>query len=235
MMLWICLGLLAFAAIAAFALGDAGTIAGFSGGHIASIAALLALLVFLGGSLLGDYRGRMSGAARDLAIWLGLALVLVAAYSFREEAGFVVNRVAGELLPPGEAVSIGSRNDTRRAVRIRKRGDGHFVARASVNGASIHLLVDTGASSVVLKPSDAQAAGINTANLSYTTPIVTANGSTFAASIQLESIAVGSIVIRDVAALVARPGSLRESLLGMSFLQRLGSFEFSREFLTLRS
>ena len=91
------------------------------------------------------------------------------------------------------------------------------------------------ASSVVLKPSDAQAAGINTANLSYTTPIVTANGSTFAASIQLESIAVGSIVIRDVAALVARPGSLRESLLGMSFLQRLGSFEFSREFLTLRS
>lgn len=234
-MLWICLALLALAAVAAFVAGDAGTIAGFSGGMIASVAASLALLIFLGGALLGDYRGRLSGAARDLAIWLGLALVLVAAYSFRDEAGFVVNRVAGELLPPGEAISVGSRNDTRRSVRIRKRRDGHFIARARVNGASVQMLVDTGASSVVLKPSDAQAAGINMANLSYTTPIVTANGSTFAASVKLESIEIGSITIRDVGALVARPGSLRESLLGMSFLRRLGSFEFSREFLTLRS
>ena len=69
----------------------------------------------------------------------------------------------------------------------------------------------------------------------YATPIQTANGSTFAASIRLSEIEIGTIVVRNVDALVAKPGTLRESLLGMSFLRQLRSYEFSREFLTLRS
>jgi len=234
-MLWICLALLAFAAIAAFAIGDAGTIAGFNGETIASIAAMLALLIYIGGSALSAYRGRLSTASRDLAIWLGFALVLVGGYSFRHEAGFVVNRLAGELLPPGQAINVGSSPRGRQAVRIRKHRDGQFIANARVNGAAVALLVDTGATSVMLTSTDARAAGLNVGKLSYTTAIQTANGGAFAASIRIDSIEIGAIVIRDIDALVAKPGAMRTSLLGMSFLRRLRSFEFSPDFITLRS
>jgi len=234
-MLWICLGLLAIGLIAAISVGDAGTIGGFAAGDIAGVTAMLALLIFIGGSAISHYRGRLTGAARDLAIWLGLALVLVTGYTFREEAGFVTSRVAGELLPPGRPVTISSDTEGNHAVRLRKRSDGHFAARARVNGANISLLVDTGATTVMLTSRDARTVGLNLSNLRYTTEIQTANGRTKAAAVRLGAVEVGSIVVRNVEALVAQPGTLRESLLGMSFLRQLKSYEFSGEFLTLRS
>jgi aspartyl protease family protein len=96
------------------------------------------------------------------------------------------------------------------------------------------LMVDTGATSVVLKPADAERAGINLGELSYTTPIDTANGTTYAAAVRLKSLAIGPLVVHNIEALVARPGSLNENLLGMSFLRRLRSYEFSKDYLTLR-
>ena len=234
MVLWICLLLLLVGVIAAFTLGDGGTIAGMGGDMIAGLAASLALLVYFASSLFGDYRGRLSGAVRDLALWAALALALIVAYSFREEASMLFNRVAGELLPPGQAIDVSTPREGYHAVRIRKRGDSHFAARAKINGASVTLLVDTGASTVVLKQADARAVGIDTAQLSYTVPVNTANGATYAAAVKLDEIAIGPIVVRDVEALVSRPGALKESLLGMNFLRRLRSYEFSGEFLTLR-
>ena len=234
-MLWICLALLAFAAVAAVAIGDGSSLGGLTGDMIAAISASLALLIYIGGSALSSYGGRLSGAARDLVIWLGLAFLLIIAYSFRNEANLIASRVAGELLPPGQAVDLGNDNEGRKSVRIRKRSDGHFVARGRVNGTAVSMLVDTGASSVMLTSTDASAAGINPSFLRYNVAIHTANGSAYAAAIRLDTIEIGAIVVRDVDALVAKPGSLRESLLGMSFLRRLSSFEFSKNFITLRS
>jgi aspartyl protease family protein len=97
------------------------------------------------------------------------------------------------------------------------------------------LLIDTGASTVVLKPADAARAGIDPKSLSYTAALHTANGTTFAAPVRLRSIAIGPIELRDVQALVTKPGSLNENLLGMSFLSQLRSYEVSKEFLTLRN
>ena len=54
-----------------------------------------------------------------------------------------------------------------------------------------------------------------------------------AAEIRLDQIAVGPIVMRNVPALVARPGALDESLLGMSFLERLKSYTVERGRLVL--
>jgi aspartyl protease family protein len=96
------------------------------------------------------------------------------------------------------------------------------------------MLVDTGATTVVLKPADAQAAGIDLRSLSFSVPVQTANGTTYAAPVRLRGVAVGAIVIPQVEALVAKPGTLKESLLGISFLRRLRSYEFSGDFLTLR-
>ncbi|MGI9523079.1 MAG: retropepsin-like aspartic protease family protein [Hyphomicrobiaceae bacterium] len=234
-MLWICLALLAIAGIAAFVIGDAGSLAGWDGDTIAAVTASLALLIFVGSSIIPSYSGRVAGALRDFAIWLGLALVLVVGYSFREEAQLIVHRVSSELAPPGQPISVRSGHEGRSAVRIRQRSDGHFAARASVNGAGVTLLVDTGASTVLLKPSDARAAGFDPDQLAYTTRVSTANGETVAAAVRIDVMEIGSIRVRDIEALVAKPGLVRESLLGMSFLARLRSYEFSREFLTLRS
>jgi aspartyl protease family protein len=119
-------------------------------------------------------------------------------------------------------------------VKIRKRLDGHFTARAEVNGVPISMIVDTGASTIVLRPEDAKKAGIDVSKLSYTVPVLTANGRTVAARVRLNSVAIGPLQREDVDALIAEEKALTESLLGMSFLARLRSYEFSGDFLRLR-
>jgi aspartyl protease family protein len=119
-------------------------------------------------------------------------------------------------------------------IKIRRRLDGHFTARTQVNGESISMIVDTGASTIVLRPEDAAKAGIDLKGLSYTVPVITANGRTNAARVRLNTVAIGPLDRQKVDALVAQPGTLTESLLGMSFLSRLRSYEFSGDFLTLR-
>lgn len=185
--------------------------------------------------LLAGYSGRWGTAIKYLGIWLLVFLGFIGAYSYRQELTGVANRMAGELLPPGQSVSVEPGEAGERAVRIRRRSDGHFVARAEVDGATLTMLVDTGASTVVLKTADAERAGIDMKVLTFSVPVQTANGAAFAAPVRLRSISIGGIVQRDVEALVAKPGSLKESLLGMSFLRRLRSYEFSGEFLTFRS
>ncbi|CFX33634.1 Histidine kinase [Candidatus Filomicrobium marinum] len=194
-----------------------------------------ALICLYAGVLLMGHGGRFMQAVRHLGIWLVIGLLLIVGYTYRNDVSMVANRVAGELLPPGETMTVTRNGDGPASVRIRQRKDGHFTARAKVNGAHLFMLVDTGASTVVLKPADAERAGIDTSTLSFTIPVRTANGTGFAAPVRLRSVSIGPIALDNVEALVAKPGALNESLLGMSFLRRLRSYEFSGEFLTLRS
>ena len=96
------------------------------------------------------------------------------------------------------------------------------------------MIVDTGASSIVLTPEDARAAGIDVDEMTFRVPVLTANGRTMAARIWLEDVAIGPRDRTRVEALIAQPGALSQSLLGMSFLSRLRSYEFSGDYLTLR-
>jgi aspartyl protease family protein len=109
------------------------------------------------------------------------------------------------------------------------------MVKTETNGISLGMLVDTGASTVVLRPADAQRLGIDIERLRYTVPVQTANGTTFAASVRLRNVSIGRIRLNDVEALVAKQGALKENLLGMSFLSRLRSYEFTSDYLTLRS
>jgi aspartyl protease family protein len=206
-------------------------LAGDNAGYIIGALALLGLYLM---TVSGDYQGRKRDALRHAGIWLGIGLMLIVGYTYRDEVRTVVYRVAGEVLPPGHTLLIDTSPAGEQAVRLRRHDNGHFVARGAVNGISLSLLVDTGASTVVLKPADAERAGIDTTALSFTTPVSTANGTTYAAPVRLKSVAVGTLQVRDVEALVAQPGALNENLLGMSFLKRLRSYEFSGDFLTLR-
>ena len=193
------------------------------------------MLIFLVSSIAGSYRGRLGQAARDLVVWTGMALLLVTGYSYRNEILTLGHRVIGELLPPGAILRSDVQVEGEQSVRIRKRSDGHFIVRMQVNGMPLSMLVDTGASTVVLKPTDAQKLGIDPERLRYSVPVQTANGTTYAAHVRLRTLTLGPINLTDVDALVAKPGALKENLLGMSFLSRLRSYEFSGDYLTLRS
>jgi aspartyl protease family protein len=232
---WIALLLLVIAGLALLLRADAGSIAGFDPSDFAIIVASVALLIFIGSSLAGSYRGRAGQAARDVLTWTLVALVLVGGYSYREEIFGLGHRVIGELLPPGSALRGDSQVEGERSVKIRKRPDGHFMVRTETNGIALSMLVDTGASTVVLKPADAHRLGIDVDRLRYSVPVQTANGTTYAASVRLRNLTIGKISLDNVDALVARQGALKDNLLGMSFLSRLRSYEFTSEYLTLRS
>ena len=116
---------------------------------------------------------------------------------------------------------------------IAKSADGHYWAMGEVNGRPVRFLVDTGATEVALTPADAERLGFRPADLHYAYRVVTAGGQARAASVRLSDIVVGGARVPNVDALVIENG-LDASLLGMTYLGRLSSFQASRQGLTLQ-
>ena len=108
---------------------------------------------------------------------------------------------------------------------------GHVAITALVNGTPVRFLVDTGASRVTLTHDDARAAGIGRDELVFSQRSQTANGLAREAPITLREIRIEQLSIDNVAAAVNE--NLNMSLLGMSFLKRLKSFEMSEGALTI--
>ena len=108
-----------------------------------------------------------------------------------------------------------------RTVTLSRSSDGHFRTEARVDGRRLELIVDTGASQIALRASDAARLGIHPTPRDYNVRVSTANGITRAALIQLQRVEVEDIVVRDVAALVQPDEALGVNLLGMSFLSRV--------------
>ena len=122
----------------------------------------------------------------------------------------------------------------RRAVAVGKAASGHFEADGVVNGAGVSFLVDTGASSVVLTMDAAKAAGIAPDGLAFTFPVSTANGMAFAAKVTLDEVRIGDIARKNISAMVAEPGKLDQSLLGMSFLSSLSAYAVQQDQMILQ-
>lgn len=112
-----------------------------------------------------------------------------------------------------------------RQVEIKAGRDGHFYVDATVNFSPVHLMVDTGATVVALRVSDATAAGIRVREADFTNPVQTANGTTNAAEALLESVSISDIELRNIRALIVPDDQLTISLLGGSFLNGLRRFE----------
>ena len=221
---WLALFILAFGSMLLVS-NESGMIAGLDETTFGYLVLWLALLVYLLGGLMSRYGGRANWLVRDAVTWLALGLALVTAYSYKEEIAPLAARVVGELLP-GTAMTVEQSAGGVTEIRIRKRLD--------VNGKAIAMIVDTGASTIVLRPEDAVKAGVDVDRLTYSVPVLTANGGTVAARIRLDTVSIGPLDRKNVDALVAQHGAMTESLLGMSFLSRLRSYEFSGDFLTLR-
>ncbi|MEM6712076.1 MAG: TIGR02281 family clan AA aspartic protease [Pseudomonadota bacterium] len=105
-------------------------------------------------------------------------------------------------------------------------GRGHVVTVADIDGRAMDVLVDTGASVIALRESDARRAGYRLRESDFTVAMSTANGTTYAAPIMLRSVEIGSIRVRNVPAVVGRDDTLSRNLLGMTFLSRLHGFRF---------
>ena len=223
------LALLAAAVVALWLAPPSQPLFGLSHDDFARGALGASLLLWL--TLSGLARAGPAGTAQVLtsvALWAVLGIALVTVYAYRFELSEVVERVVGELDPA--VAQVGPSGE----VVVRRRLGGEFVVPARVNGRRVRFLLDTGASSVVLSAEDAAGAGLRFADADFQVEVTTANGATTAALTRLDRVAIGPIVVTGVPALVARPGALGESLLGMSFLERLQSFSVEGDRLVLK-
>ena len=116
---------------------------------------------------------------------------------------------------------------------VRAGPNGQFMVDAVVDGVEIRFLVDTGATSVVLTAEDAERLGYRLDGLEYSERFQTANGEILGAPVVLPELRIGDLEIEDVRSSVIR-APLSTSLLGMTFLSRLESFEVRDEGLILR-
>lgn len=226
-MLWLLLIGLGLSLVILLVRHEQGTIGSLTTNDFASLTVKIAFLVFLGGSVLVMFRERFAKAIQAMLFWVLLGLVLALGYTYRFELRTVYDRLIAELVP-GRAATAG------RIVEIARGRVGEFNVLTQVNGGTIPMVLDTGASAVVLTQEAAKAAGLPLEVLNYNVIVDTANGRTRAASVTLDRIGIGGLIERSVPALIAQPGQLRTSLLGMSFLNRLESWEVRGDKLIMR-
>jgi aspartyl protease family protein len=120
-----------------------------------------------------------------------------------------------------------------RSVTVAPDARGHFQVEGRVDNRFMEFMVDTGASAVALTARDAAAVGLHPAESEFTIMVRTANGVVRAAPVNLSSVEIGGIMVRDVRAMVLPEHALSDNLLGLSFLSRLTSFRYSNGRLVL--
>jgi aspartyl protease family protein len=226
-LLWVLLLGLALALLVLLVQHDQGNVGSLSTWDFASLTMKIAMLVVVAGAVMTLFRDRFSQAVESALLWVIVALVLVLAYTYRFELRDVSDRVLAELVP-GHAATRGH------TVEFARSHSGDFPVSTQVNGARVAMILDTGASTVVLTNEAARAAGLPLEMVKYNVNVETANGRTLAAPVTLERVVVGGIAERSIPALIAQPGQLKTSLLGMSFLNRLQGWEVHGDKLVMR-
>ena len=111
-----------------------------------------------------------------------------------------------------------------RRVLIPADNRGHFAADFKLNGRPITAMVDTGATLVALNESTARRIGVKLQPSDFRHRVATANGEVRAASVTIDTLQIGRIALDNVQAVVLEDKALSDTLIGMSFLKRLGKF-----------
>ncbi len=184
---------------------------------------------------------RMESASQLMTSWLttGVAVVLLALQGY----GLVMESAAARQ----PAVAKEQQEQPRRQVRKRRRqqqeqretvrtygevvipaaSNGNLYSKAQMNGTQFDVLIDTGASYVSLPYEVAERLGLDPLNLDYTIKMRTANGMSLGAVVDLDEVTVAGITVNNVRAVVSQPRALGITLLGMSYLSRIGSFKMA--------
>lgn len=205
------------------------TIADLSPFEAASLLGLVGASLIMAAAIVEGFARHWTYGVQASAVSAGLLMALLVTYASRGELQAVIDRAIGDIAvgrtvvtPDGEVVAA-------------RKTDGSFLIQGQVNGHDTRFIFDTGASTVVLRAEQAKALGFKPETLDYTVPVSTANGGALAAPVTIESLSVGPITERNIRALIAREGVLHANLLGMTFLERLGSYEVRGNRLILRA
>jgi aspartyl protease family protein len=176
----------------------------------------------------------------ELASWTAAAAVVVIGIVYYDTLRTGLSGALGVAEPPSAARETTPDEAPSTAASV-KNGvqeltagpDGHYYARAEVNGRPIDVMVDTGASMVALTYEDAERAGLSLRPSDFTGRVSTANGMAAVAPVTLARVTIGRITVRDIRAAVCERGKLEKTLLGMSFLSRLERVDINQGRLTL--
>jgi clan AA aspartic protease (TIGR02281 family) len=182
---------------------------------------------------------------RQAAMWGALGLGIIVIFTRLDDFGGAVVQSATHSQSAGEEAQISSTSndasnpagadqpadvqpaeaDANVSTELKADGRGHFVTDAEIDGTTVKVMVDTGASAVALSYEDADDAGLRPRTLDFDVPVSTANGVVNAARVSLRRVEVNGVEVRNVEGLILPEGVMRGTLLGMSFLSRLRSFK----------
>ncbi len=178
---------------------------------------LCIILAVLTGGLAARLQARPGTVLAQLGTWGVIFAALIMVYSYRDHFGALGERFTAELIP-AKGTQTGPAS-----IAFSAEADGHYHVYGSVDGTAIRFLVDSGASDIVLSPSDARTLGMDPLYLDCTMIAQTANGTVRGAPVRLKTLKVGPIVMHDMPATV-NEAEMSFSLLGMEFLRRLKSW-----------
>lgn len=181
------------------------------------------ILFIFGGAAAFWSRSSLLRLFKIAGVWALIIVTISGFYLYRSDFG---DRFMASLDPAG-VVSTGEE------LVVRRSRDGHYWLRARFNGVPLLMMVDTGASNVVLSPDDAQKIGFNSNQLSFTGRADTANGSVTFARATVTSVGIGDQTFYDVPVTV-NGAEMQGSLLGLTLLDRFASVEFRGDQLILR-
>ena len=171
------------------------------------------------------------------AVILGVAAALLGAFSLLDRLPAPAPVAAAPA--PAEVAAAASTSVSEpqssgyREAFLKADGRGQYAAGVLVNGLPVSMLVDTGASQVVVSASTAARLGLAPSG-GHRRMIQTANGVSTATPTVLNHVSLGDLFMSDVEALILAPEAGEVNLLGMSFLKRLVSVEQRGDMLILR-
>lgn len=169
---------------------------------------------------------------REAALWVVVAAVgFAGVYYFDDLRGLTTRTIATAVSSPGtdtnEPVQVKRQRTSgfERSVTLKANRNGHFFARAYINGRPIAVMVDTGATKIALTYKDAERLGLRPSPSDYTLTTRTANGIARAAPVELDDVRIGDVEVSNLRGSVAERGKQHITLLGMEFIRKLERFE----------
>lgn len=110
--------------------------------------------------------------------------------------------------------------------------DGHFYADAQVNGVTVRFLVDTGATGVALSATDARRVGLPFFQTEFAAVGRGASGEVRGKLVALDRVSLGGKSVENVSGAILEGSEM--SLLGQSFLSRMGTIEMTPDRMVIR-
>ena len=115
---------------------------------------------------------------------------------------------------------------------LEREANGHFYVDAKVNGELVQFIVDTGATGVALTEEDARRVGLAFSPSEFEYVGEGAAGPVRGKLVTIDTIEVDGKTVEDVSGAVLQGGDL--SLLGQSYLSRMGEVQMRGDYMVLR-